>query len=789
MHRRPIDLSSLALVLLVAACTTHAPPTSKARPWRFEPAPRGALGARAPSASNEVAKARVEPAPTVAAEPAKPAANERALVEDAKPVEAAEHVVEPEIATPIEPVRVPDALRGDPAIERAKERVTTALNGAATVELVLDMAAKELVADGFALHATKDARPQHVVARAKDVRGAIYALNELARMVRVETWTPGDALDLVRNPAFDFRLGSMHDNPGEPVFDTRFRDPKLLVDQGFNGMILHGLAGLCTYDDFDERLVPKDSPERKTVLAARQRIKRIYAEAKRNHLMVFLNGDELCVPRTALDLYGDEVLAPNAAPGRFLLSPCKPKVHALVRATFEELLKLFPDVDGFQVRTGEVYTQSEPTLFGHMPTKGIDPTCADWSREDKLRALVKTITDVVCVEHGKRFNLRMWGYYNSAHSDPAQYAEFADVLEPNPLRTFSFKQTKTDYWRWNALNPNFGVGEHAQWAEFQMAREYEGKGAFPSYLGRYLAEGPTECTPTGGIAAIRSKGVRGAWCWARGGGWNGPFPAREDWIALNVHAFVRLLWDPSEDPWRIAREWSVLELGLAPRSIAADRFVKIQKLSEEALLASRYIGAFIEKGHLKAGSGWTPDGNWSRDDKLGVDATSQPAAMFYAFLQPDGAVTKAIDEREHAIATWKELVDEFERLRADVANTPSAAAIEELYDTAVWGQRAFDATSHGFAAGWLAYAWRDGEKKDAELARRARAHLDEARAAWKDYSERVVKLAGVATPYRLLGFDGEWDAIEALLDGKELPAAPASSIDAPANEGAPRRDG
>lgn len=656
-------------------------------------------------------------------------------------------------------------LATDIARSRAEESLRTALQGIpgstpARVRLALDAGASDLLPDGYALRAHAD--PGGVVdIRSRDVRGGLYGLHELTRLVRLGRWRPGEALDLRQNPAFELRLCSLHDNPGEPPFDTRFRDPEVVFDLGFNGMILHGLAGLCTYDDFDPRLLPEASPMRAQVLAARERVRRLVERAKRNHLLVFLNGDELCLPTRAIELYGEDVLADAGRDGHRPISPSKPKVHALVRATFEELIASFPEVDGFQVRTGEVYTQSEPMLVGDSPTLGSDETCAGWSREDKLRALHRTIADVVCREHEKRFNLRLWDYYDTAHSVPERWREFGDPIEPCALATFSFKHPKTDYWRWNPVNPNFGVGSHPQWAEFQMAREYEGKGAFPSYLGRYLAEGPGECAPTGGLAALHEKGVRGAWCWARGGGQRGPFPASEDWIALNVYAFVRLLWNPDDDPWRLAAEWGTLELGLAPGSSALRRFVEVQRLSEEALLSSRYLGVLIAKGHFKRGSGWTPDGNWSRDDKIGVRSDLAPARALYKLLKADGTVTQAMDERLHALELWRELAAEFARLVEESGGGPR---LTELDHTALYGKTLFDTTNHAFLAGWSAYAWDDAGRTDLELETRARAHLSAARASWSDYRERVCKLPGVATPYEELGFTAEWDAIEALLD-------------------------
>lgn len=644
-------------------------------------------------------------------------------------------------------------LADDAAFGRARAEFDAA--SGRRVPLRVDLGAfASIEPDGFRLRATGET----LEVEARDVRGAIYALHEAARLVRLERWRPGETLDLLRNPAFTDRLCSFHDNPGEEPFDSRFRDPEVVLDRGFNGMIVHGLAGILTYDAYDARLVPEGSDERATVLAARERVVALVRRAKANHLTVFLNGDELAFPARALELYGDEVGRVDAKAGKRLFDPTLPKVAELIDATFDELFALLPEVDGVQVRTGEVYTQSEPTLAGNNPNHGMR---AGSEPDLGVRTTVALVRRAVVERHGRRYNQRMWGYYDSPHSAPARWLPFAQEFTPDPRHTFSFKHPKTDYWRWNPINPNFGVGGQPQWAEFQMAREYEGKGAFPSWLGRYLRDGATEIAPGGGLAAIHASGVRGAWCWARGGGWRGPYLQREDWVDLNVEAFVRLLWDPRADPAQIAREWCVLQRGVAPDSPALEHFAEIARLSEEALLAARYIGPFCRAGHLKRGSGWTPDGNWSRDDALGAGEDVHAAREFHAFLAKDGTVAEAIAEKERALAASRELMRRFDAILALVGDDRDW---RELHNTALWGARWVETVGHHFAGCWQAYEWRAGGGADETLRRSALAHVRAADFAWRDYVGRVALLPGCATPYVDKGLAAERAAVIALLE-------------------------
>jgi hypothetical protein len=149
----------------------------------------------------------------------------------------------------------------------------------------------------------------------------------------------------------------------------------------------------------------------------------------------------------------------------------------------------------------------------------------------------------------------------------------------------------------------------------------------------------------------------------------------------------------------------------------------VQRLSEEAVLATRYIAAFARAGHLKAGSGWTPCGNWSRDDQLGVDEETAPGAAFYRYLAADGTLAEASAEKERALATWRELMAELDAILAADDARPALARWRELYNSARYGDTWLRATAHHFAGVWQALAWRDGGGIDEALRRAALAHL------------------------------------------------------------------
>jgi hypothetical protein len=576
----------------------------------------------------------------------------------------------------------------------------------------------------------------------------VYALYALRRSVCVDSHSLWEGFELDSSPAFKDRFTSVFYPPSEPPIETPLMDPDEVLRMGYNGIILRGLTSLCTYDDYDPQIYPPSLWElRQIVEEERAYVAGLLAEAKAHHLKVFLTGDQLMVPMTALILYNAELSHDNEP---WVLCPAKDKFYEFLEATFDEIFTRFPQLDGIQIRFGEVYSNNF-TTYGNPPTTGSCPTCNHMSDEDKLRYVTQKIRSVVVDKHGRRYNQRAWGYASSWHSDPEKYHAVVDQIAPDHRLTFSFKQPKTDYWRYNVLNPNFETGVHGQWAEFQCQREYEGKGAFPLYMGRYFAEGGPERTPQGGLGDLLALGIKGGFGWCRGGGWGGPHIEREEWIALNDYALGRLMWNPYEDPYVIGREWLRMTLGEPVPKKVADAFEEVLRLSEEAVLKARYVAPFAAGGYVGQGTGWTPCYNWMRDDKL-----NDRALNIAVKLADTGELEEAISEKDEALALADTLLRQWDILLEAAA--PGDPFWQELYHTALYGDSLLRVSAHYFQATFHYAAWKKTGIPDERAV--ALQHLALWEEEWKRHTDEIPLLSGNATVFK---DDGMVDLCETML--------------------------
>lgn len=121
--------------------------------------------------------------------------------------------------------------------------------------------------------------------------------------------------------------------------------------------------------------------------------------------------------------------------------------------------------------------------------------------------------------------------------NPKTFQKVFDSID-SPSLVISMKYGESDFFRYLSLNSNFFESKHKKIIEFQARREYEGFGAYPSFVGWDVEDYLHQLR--------KAKNVIGASVWCQTGGWgklrqltfvrNSSF-----WVELNV-AVIAQLW-------------------------------------------------------------------------------------------------------------------------------------------------------------------------------------------------------------------------------------------------------
>ena len=572
------------------------------------------------------------------------------------------------------------------------------------------------------------------------VLGQAYGMFRLAEKVRLEPEALEGYLNLRAEPAMTLRLVS------SPGLDSH-PSPEDALRWGFNAVMIGAWPGLPLYDGFDPAIFDRKShsQDRDWVEANRARARADIAAAKALHLKVVTMGDVFQLPRQALALYGEQVGAEDN-PGVFCIA--RPKTKALLGYGLREILSDFPEIDAVMVRTGENYPLGP--LSGNSPAQG---NCGGLSYTDRIHQIIEVIYKEVVELGGKTYIHRAWDLWNTGtHANPDLMRDALRDFQGRQGLILSFKQTQTDFWRYNAINPNIGNLAGQQMVEFQMAREYEGKGAFPNYVGEMVALGAPEIEPRGGMGYVFEKGVRNIWVWAKGGGWGGPYPTTDLWIEPNIYAASRLAWDPTLSAESMARDWASLRFG----SGASPAIVNLLMESDEAVLNAFYIQAAA-----RSIGPWTPHALWLRDDVIyGEPMISQ----IYEVLKSNDGLTSAIEEKRQALRTIDSMIGELEGV-LDLSTDRKLA--EHALNTLRYERSLSEVLGH-YLSGMLYYfRWKDGGKTDSDSRERGRSELRGWVRSWDNYGAQVAFLEGVASPYHDSGMGNA--VLKAL---KELEEAP-----------------
>lgn len=407
------------------------------------------------------------------------------------------------------------------------------------------------------------------------------------------------------------------------------------------------------------------------------------------------------------------------------------------RAKYREILAKLPkEVTTVMIRTGENYSDQDKAASGQ--------TLCDYAGfgEAYARDMARIIEEtraLVVDEGGRRLVWRTWDLGNDGfHANPDTFDRVMLRVKNRKGLTLSIKFCETDYWCYNRFNPCIGRGGIDVVVEAQTSREYEGKSAFPNYLG--FEHG----------AAFRSAAatgvVKGYWIWGLGtGGWGGPTVKTDVWYRMNYDTTRALARNPQLDPGRVLRDWCAAEFGEA----AADGVAAALAPSHDCVRQAFYVAPYAKRHH-----GWKPNGGLVRDDIIMGPERQDEWLMGDTGLLPMYRSTReeefevVLAEKRAASALARKMRATFEGERDRIVAAKGERAYREALTGFVYLEKLVAVMEHFVNGMFLAYRYRD----DGQAATR-RAAIDELtawRAAWADYNLSVPKLPAAPTLYRSL---------------------------------------
>lgn len=526
--------------------------------------------------------------------------------------------------------------------------------------------------------------------------------------------SPHDAILAVRAANADggaprlFTMDMVHHNPGDKPTESRFLDPGYLAAMGTGAKVVNDFRYpqcACTFEAFDASIFPVGSEERKWVddFAAECEAKARACHEKGLACYYFM--DIIVLPRRLIEKYRSEICDED---GR--VSFAREKTWEIHRLMVREMLRRIPSVDGYVIRTGEMYAHNVPYHGGNTPHDFRKPLDGFVDTHAKLMNLLR---EEICVKGGKKVFYRTWDFCRF-HIRPDLYLAITEQVEPHEKLFLSVKHTAGDYLRYVPFNPTLGIGRHRQIVEVQCQREYEGKGAYPNYVVKGVVEGFEENAACPGVQGLgeflKDSRFAGVWTWSRGGGWEGPYVKNELWCEMN--AFVMTEWANHPKAGEAAAFNAFMErIGVAEES--RDAFRRLAVLSAEAVVRGM--------GYL---SGETLTACWTRDHFIGgfgdpeldADATR---------LVTDGRVAESLANRRAAVERWREIVRLADSARLADKETEAFVRVSSRYGLHLY---------RIYEAGWtvmLLTRQREvtGKTDEAEIAAAITRYDD----AWRDY--------------------------------------------------------
>jgi hypothetical protein len=447
--------------------------------------------------------------------------------------------------------------------------------------------------------------------------------------------------------SLSYVLDMVHHNPGESLYDTRYNNPAVIKEMGYNGKVFFLFDSptlAISWDKLDKDILPVGSPEREWVNAKANRLDSLFNECKDNDVKVYCMSDLMLFPVKLIEKQGiEKTFGDINAPG----------IEKLLRFQLREMFNQFPQLDGIIVRIGETYLHDAPYHKGDIKNRN--------DAENTIIPLMNILRDEVCVKLDKKVIFRTWYSFDV---DLVTYIKISDTVEPHPNLTIGVKHCEGDFHRGNPFSKVIGQGRHKQLIEVQCAREYEGKGAYPNYIAHGVIDGFDEhkglcksgyCNLKN---ALNSELIDGVWTWTRGGGWEGPYiGANELWCDLNAYVMAQWANDTSQTEEEIFYRYANNVLGLNDND--ARLFRKLSLLSAETVLLGRRSATYF--GDIGT---W-----WTRDEYIGVLSLPKEKEKIEIILR----------KKDQAIEIWREIVALSDKINFKDKETAQFVKVSSLY--------------------------------------------------------------------------------------------------------------
>ncbi|MBP5320243.1 MAG: hypothetical protein J6334_04585 [Kiritimatiellae bacterium] len=519
-------------------------------------------------------------------------------------------------------------------------------------------------------------------------------------------------------------------------------------EKRISGYRENGFTTVCSVDlnhlplfDQSARFSLKDQTARQTALRTRRSLT-VMAECVRElGLDLCLTADEIQFP-AAIWEYLLSIIPDPDHPGRINLDD--ERFWLFYRTKYREVLKLAPpEVRYVMVCAGGEGVSKHPLYRGHP----LRVAAYDEAYFRRMARLINETRKLVVDEGNRTLIWRTWDLGSDGfHANPEVYDKvFAGVTNRNGL-VVSMKYVQTDFWMYTDPNPCIGRGGLRQMVEFQSGREFEGRGAFPNYLG--LEYGPA-------IRSALAKGVEGIWVWGgQTGGPAGPAVKSELWRQLNSVTTMDLAAHPQKTPEAAATAWCEKVFGKQAASAVSAILMK----SHDCVTKVFYIEAY---GLLH--KGWMPNRNLVRDDLIRGDRQmGDEGGIHLIYNDIKEELGDALIEKREAVEIAFSLRESFERQRDAIIREKGQKVYEEALTGFICLEKIAKVMCHYIRGIFLYYTWLEVNEDEAAVA--AFHELTLWKHAWEEYQTVAPTLPAAPGLFRSLCTPDETSSAGAMAD-------------------------